>query len=550
MPVEAVQVRLMGACNLPAVNRAARTSDPYAVLHIVRTRETLTSHYCLNNINPTWYECFLFHDVNPSDVLAISLFDKNHVKSDVPIGTAFISIGHALSHATAVVSQAAFEASQTASFANAPHPSHASVPFHVPLESIPPPPNPSSSILHSSIPPSYYPPPDSPPYSATTSHDTPRSTPSTSSISSSEVPCYYHPSSNDKCQPAKPYLSTEAGIRNFSQNVAPADGTPALADAPMQRSMTMTYAVAPQGSITLLVAPASVANLCAMVPPKMYKRFQINRTLERITTMHSRPSQSHPSGLSSFGQHVGKFMKTGLEKAKPLQTVINSVQPIRPVFQEHSTWKITMLGVLDIFESKRHGWNRSYPAAQRIFQGPSSVVAKQIVKLQHTYLYGGAVSVKALQNLREDLQEVRGSILDGKDFCEVLNYGHRRGKPRLFTYVLMPTKLYLAETGAEFFRDMMSKHAMHCSASPEVVYAGELQFVVTGYGTNNPKAKLIVDNNSGTYTPGKEDLPKVAEVFHRNFPGLEVQALDFRDPYLSTLSAQLPPTNLQEETIY
>ncbi|KAI0561647.1 hypothetical protein FGB62_76g072 [Gracilaria domingensis] len=307
----------------------------------------------------------------------------------------------------------------------------------------------------------------------------------------------------------------------------------------------MSYAVAPQGNITLVVAPASVANLCAMVPSKLYKRFQINRTLEQITTMHTRPSQSH-GGLNAIGQHVGKFVK----KVKPLQAALDSVHPIQSVFQEHSTWKITMLGVLDIFGGKRHGWNRSYKAAQKIFQGPSSVVATQIVKLQHAYLYGGAVSVRPLQTLREGLQEVRGSILDGKDFCEVLDYGQRRGKPRLFTYVLMPTKLYLAETGAEFFRDMMSKHAMHSSASTEVVYAGELQFVVSGYGTENPHVKLIVDNNSGTYAPGKEDLPKVAEVFRRNFPGLEVLALDYRDPYLNTLSTQLPPTNLQEETVY
>lgn len=240
--------------------------------------------------------------------------------------------------------------------------------------------------------------------------------------------------------------------------------------------------------------------------------------------------------------HVGKFVKTGIERAKPLQIAINSVQPITSVFQEHSTYKISMFGVLDVFGTKRHGWNKNYAAAQRIFQGPTSVVSARIIKMQHAYLYGGAV--KPLLHFREGLQEARGNIFDAKDLCELLNYGLSRGKPRLFTYVLMAERLYMAETSAKFFKDMMSKHAMHCSASPEVVYAGELQFMLPSYGSNDPSTtKLIIDNNSGTYSPGKEDLPRVAEVFRRNFPGLEVIALDFRDVQLRSFRNRLPPSN-------
>ncbi|PXF48329.1 hypothetical protein BWQ96_01789 [Gracilariopsis chorda] len=545
MTSDAIQVRLMSAVDLPAVNRIGGASDPYAVLQIIRTKESYTSEVCLNTVNPTWYQCFVFHHVHPSDVLSISLFDKNIMTSDVALGTAYISVGHALSHAAAVVSQAAFKPAHVPPAQHHVDSVHPSVP-HVPPDAIPVPPNPSATMSNSATPPTYYPsPPKTPPLNIG-STDTFSSMRSSPSFSSGEGPSYY-PTAEKAFHPHKPNLSSEAGIRNFS-NVSPAnpatDGGASLADAPTQRAMAMSYGVAPQGSLSLIVAPAWVASLCAMVPSKVFKRFQINKHFESPS---HRKSTSHSSGLNAIRRHVAGIVMNGFEKAKPLHPAINSLHPIRAVFQEHSTWKISMLGVLDVFGNKRHSWNRSYQAAQKIFQGPGSLVAARLVKLQHSYLYGGAMG--PLQNLREGLQEVRGGILDARDFCEILDYGHRRGKPRLFTYVLMPERLYMAETGAEFFRDMMSKHAMHCSASPEVVYAGELQFLVEGYGTSNPQAKLIVDNNSGTYSPGKEDLPRVAEVFRRNFPGLDVLALDFRDPYLKSLQTHLPPPN-QEETIY
>lgn len=42
-----------------------------------------------------------------------------------------------------------------------------------------------------------------------------------------------------------------------------------------------------------------------------------------------------------------------------------------------------------------------------------------------------------------------------------------------FTYSLTPDSLRFSETGAAFLDDVMSKHAMHSSGAPEVVYAGE-----------------------------------------------------------------------------
>ncbi|CDF35431.1 unnamed protein product [Chondrus crispus] len=165
---------------------------------------------------------------------------------------------------------------------------------------------------------------------------------------------------------------------------------------------------------------------------------------------------------------------------------------------------------------------------------------RRVVQMQHAYLYGGASGIKPLVSIREDLMEVTGNLLDGSDFLELMEYGIRRGKPRAFTYVLMPERLYMAETGAKFFINMMSKHAMHCSASPEVVYAGELHFRCAPVGSGEPLHTLVVDNNSGTYTPDKIDLPLVVEVFRRNFTGLDVVGLHYEDPLLKRYLSELP----------
>jgi len=68
---------------------------------------------------------------------------------------------------------------------------------------------------------------------------------------------------------------------------------------------------------------------------------------------------------------------------------------------------------------------------------------------------------------------------------------------------------------------------MHACVSEKVRYAGEFHFQ-----QENGKYCLVLDNNSGTYAPKKEILPLLKQLFELNFPGLEVEVLDFNDQKL------------------
>ena len=43
---------------------------------------------------------------------------------------------------------------------------------------------------------------------------------------------------------------------------------------------------------------------------------------------------------------------------------------------------------------------------------------------------------------------------------------------------------------------------------------------------------MVIDNNSGTYSPSKDLLPLVIQVFKANFPDMEVEAFDRENPRL------------------
>ena len=63
---------------------------------------------------------------------------------------------------------------------------------------------------------------------------------------------------------------------------------------------------------------------------------------------------------------------------------------------------------------------------------------------------------------------------------------------------------------------------MHANVAESVVYAGEF-CVSKNLKTGN--MILVIDNNSGTFAPNKELLPKLKELMERNFPKMLVISL-------------------------
>jgi hypothetical protein len=145
-------------------------------------------------------------------------------------------------------------------------------------------------------------------------------------------------------------------------------------------------------------------------------------------------------------------------------------------------------------------------------------------------------------NFRQRLGCETGSVLGGQELIELIGYGARDGRPRMFTYVLMPERLYMSETGASMIIDMSSKHAMHSNASEEVVYAGEMH-VRREFVGDEQHFIMVLDNNSGTYAPDAKLLPRLREVFRLNFLNLNVEVFDFKDVNLTRLTDLVKKAN-------
>lgn len=127
---------------------------------------------------------------------------------------------------------------------------------------------------------------------------------------------------------------------------------------------------------------------------------------------------------------------------------------------------------------------------------------------------------------------------------------------RIFTYILTLDSLFrFTETGKEFKIDLLSKHTMHSDVSIYVAFSGEF-FVrrlkdpdedppeLGGNNQSHPPNKvdggppddrppedpryyeLVIDNDSGTYRPLADLLPKFREFLEYNLPGLKIVALD------------------------
>lgn len=125
--------------------------------------------------------------------------------------------------------------------------------------------------------------------------------------------------------------------------------------------------------------------------------------------------------------------------------------------------------------------------------------------------------------------------------------------------------LRFTETGKEFGIDLLSKHTMHSDVNIYIACSGEffvrrlkhphestdapdqethpVADLPGGPPNSSPPEKpenyeLIIDNDSGTYRPKGDLLPKLKEFLNANFPGLHVVVKECTDDKLSKMKDQ------------
>lgn len=208
----------------------------------------------------------------------------------------------------------------------------------------------------------------------------------------------------------------------------------------------------------------------------------------------------------------------------------------------YSTWKVYIKGVPRIFGDQVQHWNRDYRAAQAIFQGPTSLALRSGIQAGHRLLYARSVSnafgvIKSAEDVYTLFRGgMRRSSVDG-----AVSYAHRI-KPAVYTYIISTDddSLRFSETGAAFFVDFASKHALHSNCAKAVRYSGEFHprpvggwaRFSEGIKDSDVEWEIVIDNNSGTYSPDPLLLPKVKEIVEANFTGFRVVALRHDEPEL------------------
>ncbi len=232
----------------------------------------------------------------------------------------------------------------------------------------------------------------------------------------------------------------------------------------------------------------------------------------------------------------------------------------------YSTWKIYIKGVKMFFGDTVQHWNRSYKAAQSIFQGPASIAVRSTIQAGHRMLYARSTTNGfGVIDGREDVFRLLLHGSTGKPDGQTGGPANpiaahltssrdanapstpspyaQRVKPAVYTYIIAveDDSFRFSETGAAFFVDFASKHALHANCAQAVRYSGEFHPRPAGgwasFSDDTPdnavQWELVIDNNSGTYSPDPLMLPDLKECLEYNFPGFTIHAWDRNDPRLS-----------------
>uniref|UniRef100_A0AAV1T614 C2 domain-containing protein n=1 Tax=Peronospora matthiolae TaxID=2874970 RepID=A0AAV1T614_9STRA len=161
-------------------------------------------------------------------------------------------------------------------------------------------------------------------------------------------------------------------------------------------------------------------------------------------------------------------------------------------------------------------WNQEYKKVRHVFSPdhPEATVLRPMVATEHDLVF------------KHDADTVYGEFETAADFFQLVNGGKRQGKMVLFTYVIVETGFFFCETGAPFFKDMLSKHMLLARTQFHVRYAGE--FFITESDRSGGYT-LHIDNNSGTYAPPEDLLPQVKDLLKSNFHKMSVKAVGRED---------------------
>lgn len=140
-------------------------------------------------------------------------------------------------------------------------------------------------------------------------------------------------------------------------------------------------------------------------------------------------------------------------------------------------------GVRLFFGDEYQPWNRKYKAAQSIFEG--SFALRASIQTAHKLLYARSTTNGfGIIDNKEDIFDIfRG----GKEEMGLKSTFQKRIKPAVYTYIISAEddSFRFSETGAAFFVDFASKHALHanCCESEQPALANlqdRLNFVRCG----------------------------------------------------------------------
>lgn len=196
-------------------------------------------------------------------------------------------------------------------------------------------------------------------------------------------------------------------------------------------------------------------------------------------------------------------------------------------------------GVPLFFCDEYQPWNRNHKAARTIFEGKMSGPVRSIIQAGHRMLY--ARSTTNGFGVIDSQEDVYSFLHSTSSPDSNMNYAHRV-KPAVYTYIISAEddSFRFSETGAAFFVDFASKHALHSNCAESVRYSGEFHPRPEGgwdkFCDDTPddqtKWELVIDNNSGTYAPDVKLLPALKGLLEYNFPGIGICAMSHEDPKL------------------